>query len=235
MEIKKEINALEKFMQNLYWGESLNPEEAIKNLEKGIFEIKYSNGEHSSNGLFITNNGYALTSNHCVEKYKEKFIEDSEGQKYKIERICQKNKEKDIVLIKTTKNTSVSPLIYKIKNVHELMELYPLGYLVEHKSRWDGEIKNSFGQIKKTKRKERISNHKGQHKKLEDQIDVEMPLIPGDSGGILLDYIGNLTGFASASNQKNSSFSSIFAGFDLIQKEINLLENPFKRKLRYFF
>lgn len=68
---KKSINALEKFIQNIFLGDNLSETEAIKNLESGLLEIKH-NDTHASNALLITNNGYALTANHCTHNHQKK-------------------------------------------------------------------------------------------------------------------------------------------------------------------
>ena len=80
MNYQQDIKVLQEFMQNIYWGNDLSSEKAINNLEEGLAEIKSSNGEHMSNILFITKNGYALTSYHCAYKSKERNIINSKKE-----------------------------------------------------------------------------------------------------------------------------------------------------------
>ena len=59
MTTKKEIQALEKFIQNIYTAEELSSDESISNLEKNLIEIiDKETKSHRSNGIFITSDGY---------------------------------------------------------------------------------------------------------------------------------------------------------------------------------
>ena len=62
---KEFIPSLEQFIQQFYWGEHLTISQAERNLNESLVEITHY-GEHSSNGLLITDNGYFLTAKHCV-------------------------------------------------------------------------------------------------------------------------------------------------------------------------
>ena len=239
MTTKKEIQALERFIQNIYTAEELSSNESINNLEKSLVEIVDKvTKQHRSNGLLITSNGYFLTADHCAENYSEKLIRDYQGNVYPIIRVCQENKNEDIALLKIEKEEQEENYNYKIKNINLLLKDYTLGYLVEHKSRRDGKIISKLGKISKTQTKFLVTDEddKITEYKVSNGIDAKLSyLIPGDSGGILLSYGGALIGFNSGSLDKVAGFTTIFSGLDLVQKEINTLKSPLRRLLRKFF
>ncbi len=237
MTTKQEIQALERFIQNIYTAESLSSDESIGNLEKSLVEIVYKDtNTHAANGLLITSSGYFLTASHCADKYSEKLIQDYRGNLYFIERVCQNNPNEDIALLKIKQDKCQRENYdYKIKNINLLLKDYALGYLIEHKSRWDGEVINKFGKIKGTKREFQCTDKDGKDSRhrLLSGIETEIKsIIPGDSGGILLSYSGELIGLTSAKSETFEVFTTIFSGLNLVQKEINTLKSPLKRFLR---
>ena len=64
--IKQIVTTLDDFLAHAETN-SLTDLLAKKNLEEGVVELVYNNGEHSSNGLLISDDGYFLTARHCVE------------------------------------------------------------------------------------------------------------------------------------------------------------------------
>src|SRR3989338_4350191 len=63
---QQSLLALEQFIQNYYHSDSLTNQQAYTKLQNGVVEITLF-GQHSSNGLLITENGYILTAKHCVQ------------------------------------------------------------------------------------------------------------------------------------------------------------------------
>lgn len=56
---------IHRFLHELHEGDRLTPEQARRRIEENVIEIEMY-GQHSSNGLLITENGYFLTAYHCV-------------------------------------------------------------------------------------------------------------------------------------------------------------------------
>src|SRR3989338_7604978 len=68
---QQSLLALEQFIQNYYHSNSLTNQQAYTKLQNGVVEITMF-GQHSSNGLLITENGYILTEKHCVQDITNK-------------------------------------------------------------------------------------------------------------------------------------------------------------------
>lgn len=147
---KESINALERFIQNIYWVESMSHEKSVKNLEKALVEIKYNSGRHRGNGLLITTNGYILTVKHVTKNALSNKIRYN-NQTFPITKICQTSPDEDIALIKAKISSTPNSFEYKIKNTNSMLDEYLLGLLIEFKSKRNGKIKSTLGELYLTK------------------------------------------------------------------------------------
>jgi hypothetical protein len=218
---KKNIRALENFIQNIYSAESLSSEESEKNLEDSLFEIFYYNGQHKANGLFITENGYFLTANHAAEDTCLDYVLYNK-RIYPIKFIHKRDKKKDISLGKVDLPKKPKNLIYKIENTNLLLKEYPFGYPSTIIYKKDGKINKIQTKIWTTGMGTKLKNSE----KYESRIITDTFTEDGTSGGIILNWSGKLIGILSSGNDCTTLFSPIFSGLNLIQKEINTLKSP---------
>lgn len=235
------INSLEEFLENrhLVETESMNPDESAKKLEESVVEILYESGNHKGNGVLVTEDGYLLTANHIEDKnmndkaLEGKYIRNDEGEIYSIDRICQKNEYKDIMLIKANITKKSQPRKYKVWNVGSLENNSEFSFLTQI-SKWGGKNKNKNGQLLIP-----LTN-----KILPDFFLTDISTRSGDSGGIVFSKKGTLIGLIVGEvwmniqtkqeeederqtlyNQKKVNIcSNIFWGMELISKEINYLK-----------
>lgn len=218
------INALEKFIQNIYWTESMSTKESTKNIENSIIEIIHTKNniiyikQSKGVGILITENGYLLTANHVIKKNNGKIIHNK--HKYKIEKICQQNIDEDIVLVKANIPKEAISLEYKIANLSLLKNNYSSDFPVNLKTSWDNKIENRYGFLKITTGNSYLPNNEIS----KNQMIAQIQAIPGDSGSPLFNTQGELMGLITSTNNHSSSFTKIFTGLDLIQKEIEHLK-----------
>ncbi len=238
MEIEENISALEKFMNNIYFGESLAKEDSIKNLEDSLVEIKFKDTNvHRANGLLIIDNGYLLTAKHCTKNPKNNLLV-YKNNVYGMERICVSDNVKDVSLIKMDLRKPPKAKEFKISKTNELLPEYYFTEPVNSKSIWYGKIENKFGFL-------RYKLKKVENESSSENMWVTTELIPGDSGGITIGKKGELMGInigiatgnlpKSLFSEKISEIENIYFGLNLIQKEINRLKShPFLKLKRYF-
>ena len=183
----EEIKALEEFLNNAYKENSLSPEEAKKNLEQGLIEIEVD-GKHSSNGLLITNDGYFLTSRHCVDDgIEEAKIKLHDGSTYKIDRECIHNKLEDIALAKAEIPVKPSPRAYSF-HTEEMNEQTPLRLMTRRR----GLLVDNYGFVDKKYKGYFFVHHlvnafKQNFHYGDGNISLNFVTKKGDSGGILID------------------------------------------------
>jgi len=234
MEYKRSIKALEQFMQNANFRESISVEQSIKNLEEGLVELFYETGQHKGNGLLITEDGYFLTVSHLEEENVEKsppakYIRDYHGRIYKIDKICQINKREDLALLKAEISKKDGPKKYRIYQTDQLKNLISKEFPINLKIVKDGRIKNKYGYI---------FTKFGMDEKLSytNQFGTDISVVRGESGGIAISVKGELIGFISNGFQKEgqgdkylnfkikSYHSKVLSGLELVKKEINNLK-----------
>ena len=128
--IKETINSFDQFLKNIY-PQNLSPEQAKKNLEKGVVELLYPNGKHALNGLLITEDGYFITNRHWSNsQVLPNFIKTYSGDIYTLENwrfqpkdITSGEKELyhfDLAMLKANIKNSPIPKNYSFKKLNEL-------------------------------------------------------------------------------------------------------------------
>ncbi|MFC1678544.1 serine protease [Patescibacteria group bacterium] len=186
--------ALMSFVQNIYWGEDLSLAQAKKNLEEGIVEIVYDNGQHRGNGLLITDNGFIITCNHCIFPSFDKLkVVKNSGEHYPIDYICHSKQDRDIVLFKADIPGLAKPREYKFFDSREF-RVYRK-YLVVGLVRWDGKlmIKGGYtcGSLVASLTVDNTDLYK-------DMMILKTKLIKGDSGGIIATINSEVVGIHSS-------------------------------------
>jgi hypothetical protein len=96
---ERKHSGLAEFVQNIYTGYDLTPIEAKNNLEQGLVELVWDNGDHCANGLLLTGHGYLITCLHCLADADRLRI--SFGPRlYRIMELCATNQERDLAIIR---------------------------------------------------------------------------------------------------------------------------------------
>ncbi|MEK6899728.1 MAG: hypothetical protein AABX05_01255, partial [Nanoarchaeota archaeon] len=111
MKNKDLVVALDKFTQNCRQQHPLPPNIAKQNLEQGLVELVYDNGQHAANGLLISNEGHFLTARHCVERDNlPRYLRLHDGKICSIEKVLVKGKGNlDIALAEANIITDFNP------------------------------------------------------------------------------------------------------------------------------
>lgn len=158
--------------------------------------IKSNEGEWKGNGtgFFIDKSGYIATNYHVVENANEIEVEYiSNGVKHTFSaEVIQSDKQNDISVIKI-KSNSFQPFInipynFKTQISDVGSNVFALGYPMAL-SLMGTEIKFTDGKISsKTGMQGDITTYQ-----------ISVPIQPGNSGGPLFDYDGNLVGITSSS------------------------------------
>ena len=81
--------ALAKFILRPEGVRTFGEETARNNIYAGLVEIRVYE-QHSSNGILVTQNGYFITTYHCVESASTmpSYIRLQEGTQYPVEHVC---------------------------------------------------------------------------------------------------------------------------------------------------
>lgn len=202
--------ALASFVQNVYWGEDLSPEEAKRNVAAGLLEILWTEGGHRANGLLITANGYFITNYHCVEGDPENCVlQDFLGVRHRIQRICCISKSRDLVLAKA--GFSGEPLPLRYKYFHE--ENFGQGATPVVALTWrNGEIvmRGGYTHGKTEVCETNIA------RLLQQQIRLEISVQTGDSGGVVASMEGRLIGLLSGKYRDGVPIAYCARWFDVL-------------------
>lgn len=185
---KKEADALEDFVQNVYWGENLSAEESKKRLEEGLVEAR-QDGQHRFNGLLVTDNGYFLTAKHCVNRdFSGTKIYLHNGNSYPIEKVCCWGKKEDIAIVKVDIGGNPAAKRYRIYYEEEIRDV-PFALM----ARRDGGIIAKFGFANDAPISKVYVESKGEVW-IANHFMSDIPARPGDSGGIAVSNEGRLMG-----------------------------------------
>lgn len=183
--LERNLSALEGFLYQAESMDGISPEESWKIISRGLVEITYNNREHAANGILITENGYFLTSRHCVETPDNMKISHG-GRRYRIKKICAYSPGGDIALAKIDLDGDFRPLGYMTAT--ETNPKLPAVMVVMRKGKpveKYGWIANNGGMICEGS---------------ENYISLNLNSRPGDSGSPLLDTERRLIGIHSGSD-----------------------------------
>lgn len=200
------ISALDGFIQQIYWGGNITAEQSQKSLEESLIELtKYK--RHSSNGVLITDNGYFLTAQHCVEGDYLKDLEVRiDNTFYPVKKVCAISNKSDIALAKIDLPGQCKPKQYKLYDSTEIEKEY-----VIMMSKWNTKLVKKYGGIKQEEAIICI-------KKLDDSNSIikwtnhfttDCYSVPGDSGGIIVNPNGKLLGITSTGGDVKNLTSAI--------------------------
>jgi len=198
---KETIFLLDEFIKNIYFGEDLTQKESMRNLEEGLVEIIYNNGNHASNGLLITENGYFLTAKHCIKNNSGSLkIRLYNGNVYSIKKAYFYGRiEEDISIAKADIQTSCNVKKYKIFNTNNILSDFNK-ISVALLTRRNNKINTSYGFINKWECK-KVKLLDGSY--LVNQFSLNILSKQGDSGGIFISPDGRLVGILAAGDSSN--------------------------------
>lgn len=190
---KENKEILKAFIYNIHWGENLTEKEAKDNLEKGLIELLYEDGQHAANGLMITENGYFMTSAHCIhDDFFSGKVQTGDGTLYSIEKVCIADKKNDVALIKAKVRGEEKSIVYKYHNCRDFSSLKktPIVLLMRREKKFviKGGYTNGFIKDKSLSR---------DGDEMLNQMILESSIMPGDSGGILATTEGRIVGTAT--------------------------------------
>ncbi len=189
---KRLASTLDKFLDQTN-SNDLDGEESLKNLEENLIELIHY-GNHSSNGLLFTKNGYFLTAKHCVDNLKGLRVRTNNGRMYGIKKICAVSHKSDIAIAKINLPRNIIPKRFNIYNTDEL-EKTPIILL----TRKNGKIQENYGLISR--------DWSPQYSL--DKLNLFSLFIstkPGDSGGIIISPNGELIGIHSGKDNSHNRY-----------------------------
>lgn len=179
-------------LENITVKEFVSNEEIANRTPKAKTAIE-SEWKGNGTGFFIDKNGYIATNYHVVENAKEievEYIRNGVKQTFSAE-VIQSDKQNDISIIKIKSNSfqpfSNIPYNFKTQISDVGSNVFALGYPMAL-SLMGTEIKFTDGKISsKTGMQGDITTYQ-----------ISVPIQPGNSGGPLFDYDGNLVGITSS-------------------------------------
>ncbi len=187
--------ALEDFVQNIYWGEHLTEAQAKRNLERGLIRIN-TNHETLSHGLLVTDNGYFLTAKHCVEDFKEGYVHLDDGTSLHLEGVCATSKTDDIALCRAELYGQSRARRYRFADSKRLDNFYgapraPIVVLTRYKEAVDLRggwmLRHADAPLKRP-----------EHWNPENFFLAKTDVRQGDSGSPMVTIDGRLIGFTCA-------------------------------------
>jgi S1-C subfamily serine protease len=156
---------------------------------------KIANREWKGNGsgIFVSENGYIATNHHVIDKASEievEFKQNNEVVRFNA-RVIQTDERNDLAIVKiddnSFSNVGALPYSFKTSGVDVGSDVYALGY-PKALTVMGKEIKFTDGRISsKTGFKGDVTSYQS-----------TTPIQPGNSGGPLFDFEGNLVGINSA-------------------------------------
>ena len=141
-------------------------------------------------GFFITNDGYLITNHHVISN-SSKILIKMESQQF-IAKVIDTDEKNDLALLKIN-STSKALSIFQDKEESKGENIASFGYpLIGIQG---NELKTTFGHINS------ISGIKGDL----SYYQIDTPIQPGNSGGPLLNYYGEVIGVVTATlNQQTT-------------------------------
>jgi len=254
MKNEKDIKALDEFIQQVYWGDSISVEESRMNLEDNLVQIlSFTNACYiKSNGLMITENGYFITAKHCIFfkdnpdlkiKSKDMRVMDKKGRSYRIERICAVTKPRregkvffkhsfvdynvgeDLALVKAKKEGEPKSLKCKIYNTEKLEVGLPVCLLTHNEIM---KQKKKYGKITAESSEGMVLAANGEAYSHPEQFSADIDSVGGDSGGPVISPDGELMGILSTGSNDSSPLSNvakIFKALELVEFYKKILYN----------
>ncbi|MDP3698499.1 MAG: hypothetical protein Q8R47_02845 [Nanoarchaeota archaeon] len=174
---KQLVKTLDDFLANAK-SNSLTDEQAKRNLEEGVVELVNYDGQHSSNGLLITDDGYFLTAGHCLKESPLRYVLH-DGRKCKIEKVCAYGKRSTLMNLDIALAKAKIPGARKARQYRFYQESIKPASPVDLYCRWDTHLLLRSGKILADSLGLYFSNPP------DDIVFSDNKTIPGDSGGVL--------------------------------------------------
>jgi serine protease Do len=208
--------------------------EKIKNSQRAIAKgisgignpaaVKPIPANFSGTGFAISSEGYLVTSYHVIKGADSVFIENQQGQRFRVKNIYR-DQAHDLAILKIDDAafTSFGSLPYAFKSdLSDLGErVYTLGFPREDMVFGEGSVSSRTGFEGDT-----------------TSYQISIPLNPGNSGGPLLDNQGNLIGVISGQqlDQQGASFAVKSAYLKQLVEQLSQdsLDSPIKLSRRNY-
>jgi S1-C subfamily serine protease len=204
---KKLVSALDEFVQQFRTIGIEQLREGVENLEQGLIEITHC-GQHSSNGLLVTEDGYFLTAKHCLDHGLSGLkIRTHKGSTYKIERVCAVGTRTDVALAKATVPAETEPKRYRFYDETQVDKM-PIAAMV----RRYGHIETNYGYINGNCASLLADFGDGKLVPIPDHFELALMARSGDSGGIVVSPDLRLVGILSAGATKRYTATCIGIG-----------------------
>ncbi len=173
--------------------------------------------QFGGSGFALTNNGYFVTNYHVVEGADSVYIQNNQGQSFKVN-IIYIDPTYDIAILgisdSTFKNLPSLPYTFK-KSVCDLgEEVYTIGYPRDEVVYGKGYLSSATG-------------YGGDS----TAYQVSIPVNPGNSGGPLLDNRGNIIGLIKGKQTQTDGAAFAIKSNFILQSLDNIPEDSLKKKL----
>lgn len=192
------IRAMHYYVHQVYWADDMSAEQSKSNIESNVVEL-VSYGQHSSNGLLVTTNGYFLTANHCVDGVRKLRVRHK-GNEYKLERICAVSKENDLALAKASIDAEPEHLQYRFFNTLDpLNNKIPVAMMVYNDKSY---FERRYGWLIGSCDVISAKGHDDETLQLEDHYLIMADVEKGCSGGPVVCWDGRVVGLVSNGSMK---------------------------------
>lgn len=189
-----------------------------RNIEEGLVEIT-SHGQHFSNGILVTSNGYFLTANHCVCDLSWKNVRLNNGRTYAIEKVCATNTEEDLALAKAKIPGKPEIQRYRFYNTN-LLKKIPVALV----TRINGKLVEKYGFVNLAWNPHRTNLGNGSSVSYYNHFTSYLFASPGDSGGVIISQDGRLVGIHSGSDRVyNAVAAKLIQALELVSSYQRIL------------
>lgn len=216
-----ELKGLEEFVDNARCKKSLTVTEAYNNIRDGLVDILlekeylnptdgliYVKGKQSK-GLLITNNGYILTCEHCIEGDGWNTILKTLDGIYGLEKICFSDQKHDVALIKAEIKGYDCSKEYIINKDFDDETLKTRFYeLIKNRDEPIGQSIKKYEDHYVLKNQRQIKRDNGVIDVVMDQILFLGQAYPGDSGSPIISTNGELIGIVTTGHNRGLTYTA---------------------------
>ena len=197
--VKRDLAILKNSNNNLI--RKINSTAVTKNLKPANF---------GGTGFALTTNGYILTNLHVVDGADSVYVQDSQGNQYKV-KVDRRDTQYDLAILKIVDDSFKLPALpYRLKQngVGIGEDVYTLGFPKDDAVYAKGYVSSKTG-------------YSGMDS---TQYQVSIDVNPGNSGGPLLDQNGNVVGVITAKlNLVDGATFAVKSRY--IQEILNMIPN----------
>jgi S1-C subfamily serine protease len=209
------IQALDDFIRNIYVADGLRTQDAQRSVAESLVELTYY-GQHSSNGLLITDDGYFFTALHCIENDGHHPLDQArvrlyDGTIYPVEKVCARLKSEDLAIVKAAIPTPCRARQYRFYNTNVLDN-----DAVVLLSRWNGTLVAKDGSITHANYVITVRNTNHPDIVYYNHFLTDHASIHGDSGGTITTPDGRVAGLVSGGNYMITSGVKLIRLLDLL-------------------